>query len=144
MDFGPFQKLGGGMFLTRPLGDSLRENYLPIAAVIRRWGTECFWKGLLRSGSWRRPLSREHCSQSLSRQVTDTNHTPHEHFPFLENLSVKICHLLVPKVSLAATLACIHGTYADEMILWKYNLDSKEIKWLPDSYLICPAFVSLR
>lgn len=101
--------------------------------------TGCFWKSLQRMGSWRRPLSREHCSQSLSRQVIDTHHTPHEHISFFENISLKICHLLVPKVSLAAILAHIHGTYADKMILWKYNLDSKEIKWLPDSISLVPS-----
>ena len=69
---------------------------------------------------------------------------PHEQFSFFENIRFKICHLFVPKVSLAPILAHVSGTYADKMILWKYNLSSKEIKCLPDSYLICPELLPLR
>lgn len=68
-----------------------------------------FLEGSVKERLLERPLSREHCSQSLSRQVTDTNHMPHEHISFLENISFKIWHLFVPKVSLAVILAHIRG-----------------------------------
>jgi len=98
------------MFLTRPLGEFVRKSYLPSAVVIldeahRMFLEESVEEGLLETPSFQGALFAE-----LSRHVTDTNHMPHEHISFFENIRFKICHLLVPKVSLAVILAHIHGT----------------------------------